>query len=320
MVGKKTPDNIVTASILPVILNRSPYATPNEALKRAIDAEAGHAPDYLPQNEPMFWGDTLEGPVLTEAAKRLSLTHLELEFDEAVFHDHLPFACSLDGQALGGKVFTHDPANGIYVPQGGSVDTTGLGVLEAKVTSNAPEDVPAPHRGPIQLQGQLMCTGHTWGAVCVLYRGNELRIFLYRVDDEARADITDAIHEFERRKRDIDWYDVLTSSDGNVAWDRVDDGAPPLDLNNIEDGEYYAEMLLQARADKKAAEQAIDIAEAGLKEILGNHEEGSVTVDGDSYYIKWPMRRTKAQPAKTVAAKPESVMRQKTLTVKAVAR
>jgi len=113
MVGKLTPDNIVTASILPVILNRSPYATPNEALKRAIEAEAGNAPDYLPQNEPMFWGDTLEGVILTEAAKRLSLTHLETELDEAIFHDHLPFACSLDGQALGGKTFTHDPANGI---------------------------------------------------------------------------------------------------------------------------------------------------------------------------------------------------------------
>ena len=318
MVGKKTPDNIVTASILPVIRNRSPYATPNEALKRAIAAEAGDAPDYLPQNEPMFWGDTLEGVILTEAANRLSLTHLETELDEAIFHDHLPFACSLDGQALGGKTFTHDPANGIYVPQGGSVDTTGLGVLEAKVTANAAEDVPAPHRGPMQLQGQLMCTGYAWGAVCVLYRGNELRIFLYRVDDEVRADITDAIHEFERRKRDIDWYEVYTSADGNVAWDRVDDGAPPLDLNEIEDGEFYAEMLVQAKADKKAAEQQIDIAEAGLKEILGNPEEGSVTVDGSSFYIKWPMRRSRAQPAKTVPAKPESVTRQKTLTVKEV--
>ena len=320
MVGKKTPDDIVTASILPVIRRLSPYATPNEALARAIDAAAGKPVTYLEQSEPMFWGDTLEGPVLTEAAKRLSLTHLELEFDEAIFHDHLPFACSLDGQALGGKTFTHDPANGIYVPQGGSVDTTGPGVLEAKVTSSAPEDVPAPHRGPIQLQGQLMCTGYAWGAVCVLYRGNELRIFLYRVDEDERRAITDAIHEFERRKRDIDWYDVLTSDDGNVAWASVDDGAPALDLNNIEDGEYYAEMLIQAKADKKAAEQSIDIAEAGLKSILGNHEEGSVTVDGADYYIKWPMRRTRAQPAKTVAAKPESVTRQKTLTIKEVAR
>ena len=200
------------------------------------------------------------------------------------------------------------------------VDTHGLGVLEAKNTSAAPEDAPAPHRGPLQLQAQMMCTDAAWGAVCVLYRGNELRIFLYRVDEDERSEIIDAIHEFERRKRDIDWYDVYTSADGNVAWDRVDDVAPPLDLNEIEDGEFYAEMLVQAKADKKAAEQQIDIAEAGLKEILGNHEEGSVTVDGDSYYIKWPMRRTKAQPAKTVAAKPESVTRQKTLTVKAVAR
>ena len=32
MVGKLTPDNIVTPSILPVILNRTPYATPTEAL------------------------------------------------------------------------------------------------------------------------------------------------------------------------------------------------------------------------------------------------------------------------------------------------
>ena len=318
MVGKKTPDNIVTASILPVIRNRSPYATPNEALKRAIAAEAGDAPDYLPQSEPMFWGDELEGVILKNAAKRLSLTLLETEFEEAIFHDVLPFACSLDGQGLGSKVFTHDPANGIYVPQGGSVDTTGLGVLEAKVTANAAEDVPAPHRGPMQLQGQMMCTGYAWGAVCVLYRGNELRIFLYRVDEDERNEIIDAIHEFERRKRDIDWYDVYTSADGNVAWDRVDDVAPPLDLNEIEDGEFYAEMLVQAKADKKAAEQQIDIAEAGLKEILGNHEEGSVTVDGSSFYIKWPMRRSKAQPAKTVPAKPESVTRQKTLTVKEV--
>jgi hypothetical protein len=318
MVGKLTPDTLISASRIAVLMGVSPYETPNELMRSILDARQGKPRQWLEQNEPMFWGDTLEGVILTEAAKRLSLTHLETEFDEAIFHDHLPFACSLDGQALGGKTFTHDPANGIYVPQGGSVDTTGLGVLEAKVTANAAEDVPAPHRGPMQLQGQLMCTGYAWGAVCVLYRGNELRIFLYRVDDAMRDDIIDAIHEFERRKRDIDWYEVYTSADGNVAWDRVDDGAPPLDLNEIEDGEFYAEMLVQAKADKKAAEQQIDIAEAGLKEILGNHEEGSVTVDGSSFYIKWPMRRSRAQPSKTVPAKPESVTRQKTLTVKEV--
>jgi len=318
MVGKLTPDNIVTASTVPVILNASPYATPNDQLRRAIEAEAGNPPERLEQNQPMYWGDTLEPVILAEAVKRLSLTHADLDIGQPVFHDHLPLACSLDGEAVGGKAFTHDPANGIYVPQGGVIDTTGLGVLEAKNTSLAPEDTPAPHRGVLQLQAQLMCTGRTWGAVCVLYRGSDLRIFLYRADEEVQRTIFDAVHEFERRKRDVDWYPVYTSDDANTAWDRVDEGAEQLDLNNISDAEHWASALIAAKADKKAAEAEIDIAEAELKQILGNHEEGSIDVDGSRYYIKWPMRKTRAQPAKTVPAKPEKMVRQKTLTLKEV--
>ena len=53
-----------------------------------------------------------------------------------------------------------------------------------------------------------------------------------------------------------------------------------------------------------------------LKEMLGNHEEGQIEVDGSVYYIKWPMRNYKAQPAKTTEAKPARQVRAKTLTVK----
>ena len=35
-----------------------------------------------------------------------------------------------------------------------------------------------------------------------------------------------------------------------------------------------------------------------------------------TYYIKWPMRNYKAQPAKTTEAKPARQVRAKTLTVK----
>lgn len=319
MVGKLTPDDIVTASTVPAIMGFSPYQTPNEKLHDAIQSAAGNPPKRIPQNQPMFWGDTLEPVILAETAKRLGLVYVKTDIDTPFFHSVLPFACSLDGEGSGSKVFTHDPANGIYVPQGGEVDTSSIGVLEAKNAScRAEEPQPSPHRGVWQIQAQMEITQRSWGCLAVLYQGNDLRLYLYRRDEAMVDEITDAVHEFERRKRDIDWYPVYTSEDGNVAWDRVDDAAPPIDLNNIEDGEFYAEMLVQAKADKKAAEQQIDIAEAGLKEILGNHEEGSVTVDGASYYIKWPMRRVRAQPAKTVPAKPESVMRQKTLTVKAV--
>jgi len=133
-----------------------------------------------------------------------------------------------------------------------------------------------------------------------------------------RDEILDAVHEFERRKRDIDWYPVYTSDDGNVAWDRVDSGAPPLDLNDNSDAEHWASVLIESKAQKKALEQEIDIAEAELKQILGNHEEGSLDIDGSRYYIKWPMRKTRAQPAKTIPAKPEKTVRQKTLTLKEV--
>jgi len=316
MVGKLTPDDILTASRIPAAMNMSPYTTPNELLKEAIDTIAGNPPARIPQNEAMRFGDLMEPVILTEAAYRLDLDHVNVDISEPAFHPDLPLACSLDGRGDGGIVFEHNPAHGIYVPQGGVVDTHGPGVLEAKNTSAAPESVPAPHRGPLQLQAQMMCTNYAWGAVCVLYRGSELRIFLYRADEEVQAQIEDAVHEFERRKRDIDWYPAASSADANVAWDRVDDAAPALDLNGVADADHWTSALLAAREARRAAEAEIDQCETMLKEMLGNHEEGRVDADGSTYYIKWPMRQYKAQPAKTTEAKPARSIRAKTLTIK----
>jgi len=317
MVGKLTPDDQMSASRIPALLGLSPYKTPNELLKEAIDAAAGNPPDRFEQNEAMRFGDLLEPTILREAAYRLDLEDVVTDINEAVQHPDLPLACSLDGRGRGSFVFEHNPAMGIYVPQGGVVDTKGRpGCLEAKNTSAAPEERPAPHRGPLQLQAQMMCTDYAWGAVCVLYRGSELRIFLYRQDPDVQAQIEDAVHEFERRKRDVDWYPAMSSDDANVAWDRVDSGAPAIDLNGIADADHWASILIAARDQKRSAEADIDEAETMLKEMLGNHEEGQVHVDGSTYYIKWPMRNYKAQPAKTTEAKPARQVRAQTLTVK----
>ena len=316
MVGKLTPDDIVTASRVPALMGLSPYTTPNELLKEAIEAAAGNPPERLAQNEAMRFGDLLEPVILDEAAYRLDLQDVVTDITEAVHHPDLPLACSLDGRGRGGIVFEHNPAMGIYVPQGGVVDTSGPGCLEAKNTGAAPEEAPAPHRGPLQLQAQMMCTDYAWGAVCVLYRGSELRIFLYRQDQDMQDQIEDAVHEFERRKRDVDWYPAVSSADANVAWSRVDDGAPAVDLNEVADADHWASVLLAAREARRAAEAEIDECETMLKEMLGNHEEGQIEVDGSVYYIKWPMRNYKAQPAKTTEAKPARQVRAKTLTVK----
>ena len=53
-----------------------------------------------------------------------------------------------------------------------------------------------------------------------------------------------------------------------------------------------------------------------LKERLGSHDEAVGVVGNRSYYVKWPMRNFKAQPAKTTPAKPARIARQGTLTIK----
>jgi hypothetical protein len=317
MVGKKTPDDIITASVIPVIMNMSPYKTPNDQLAKALASIEGKPdPDPFTGNEACDWGDRSEGMILTEAAERLNLTDLKLEHD-AIFHDTLPFAASLDGTADGGlgHEVTTDPAKGIYCVDG-PVWVDGVGVLESKLTSSKPEDRPAPHRGPLQLQGQLMATKHTWGAVCVLYGGVELRIFLYQANAAVQSRITDEIEEFERRKFDVDWYPIQSSADGNTAYSRVDNGAPPITLEGG-DNDWLAQ-LVNAKDAKKAAEADIDEAEAMLKERMGSHDEASGIVGNTAYYVKWPMRNFKAQPAKTTPAKPARIARQGTLTIKEV--
>jgi hypothetical protein len=222
---------------------------------------------------------------------------------------------SLDGTADGGlgHEVTTDPAKGIYCVDG-PVWVDGVGVLESKLTSSKPEDRPAPHRGPLQLQGQLMATKLIWGAVCVLYGGVELRIFLYQANAAVQSRITDEIEEFERRKFDVDWYPIQSSSDGNTAYPRVDNGAPPITLEG-EDNDWLAQ-LVNAKDAKRAAEGDIDEAEAMLKERMGSHDEAVGMVGNRSYYVKWPMRNFKAQPAKTTPAKPARIVRQSTLTIK----
>ena len=115
MVGKKTPDDIVTASRIPLLMNASPYGTPNDLLAEALASIEGKPnPNPFNGNEACDWGDRSEGMILTEAAERLNLTDLKLEHD-AVFHDTLPFAVSLDGTADGGlgHEVTTDPAKGM---------------------------------------------------------------------------------------------------------------------------------------------------------------------------------------------------------------
>lgn len=315
MVGKLTPDWMLSASRIPVLLNASPYQTQNDLLAEMIKIDEGGEPTRIPQNELMAWGDRLEPIVLTEAAARLGLTNVELEFSEAVKHDHLPLAASLDGVGCGKGDIIADLNKGIYTPGASRVNITGLGCLEAKTTQAMAEDLPPPHRGPLQLQAQMMTTGYAWGVVAVLYRGSELRLFVYQADPAVQSRIMQAVHDFEQRRKNKDWYEPVSAEDAATAYSRVDASAPPIELAS-EQARDWLNQLVVAKRNKAVAEQDIDEASAAIMQIMGSHKEAVGTVGNQMIKVTWPERRFKAQPERIVPAKPESVARQKTLTIK----
>lgn len=316
MSGKKTPDTMLSCSRLPALMGLSKYSTPNDELELSIRAIKGEERENK-QNESMAWGDRLEAIILREAAERLQLADVQTEHTVAMYHDELELCCSLDGTGDGhGQVIRTDVDAGIYVIGQESIALDGMGVLEAKLTAVSPEDAPALYRGPIQLQGQMDIMQVKWGAVCVLYRGTELRIFLFAPHQQTIDTIAQVTRDFQRRldtfkaSGEIDYYPPANSEDADRMFPVAEDKVVTLDV----EAELLAEKIASAKTAISFAEKDRAEAETKLKTMLG---DASCGIAG-RYEIKWPMRSFKAQPAKTVPAKEAYSIRQSTLSVKEV--
>jgi len=314
MAGKLTDDKQMSASRLPGLLGFSKYSTPNDELQYSINALDGkERPDI--GNEAMGWGNTLEPVILSEAAKRLGITQFDTEIRKAFTHDSIPLSCSLDGTGEGeGQTITHDPSNGIYVVGADSIVLRGTGVLEAKLTKTNPEDTPHLARGPIQLQGQMLVTGHRWGAVCVLYGGIELRVFLFDTHYETQQKIVSSVLEFSSKlekyktTKEIDWYPPESSREVDRFFPEAKKEEIELDGNALE----LAQSIIRNKTLIRKAEAEIDSDEKEIKMLLGSAERGKV----GSLHISWPMRSYKASLEKITPAKPAYSIRQSSLSIK----
>jgi len=317
MAGKLTDDKAMSASRLPGLMGFSKYSTPNDELQFSINAIDGkERPDI--GNEAMGWGNTLEPVILEQAAKRLGIEKFDTQIDKAFTHDVVPLSCSLDGVGFGvGQEIHNDPDKGIYVVGQDSIILDGPGVLEAKLTKTMPEDVPHLARGPIQLQGQMLVTGHKWGAVCVLYQGIELRVFLFAPHKETQAAIARAVHDFQdkldkyTKTAEIDWYPPASSKELDRIYPQA---ASKEEVDLGREAEDWAVVISHNKAAIRAAEAAIEDAEKHLKSLLGQAERGRA----GHYVISWPMRNYKAAAERLVPAKPAYSIRQSSLTIKEV--
>ena len=87
MVGKLTPDNMISASVVPVIMGLSPYKTQNEHLKRIIALDNGEPdPETFNGNEATHHGDALEPYILKTACERLGITESDLNLNDCLLY------------------------------------------------------------------------------------------------------------------------------------------------------------------------------------------------------------------------------------------
>lgn len=316
MVNKVTPDTMLSASRLPSVMGLSRYNTPNDELEFSIRALNGQdRPDI--GNESMDWGNQMEPLILKEAAKRLQLVDLITDHDKPFFHDEWPLCCSLDGSADGrGQIFTTDQDAGIYVIGQDSIQLDGLGVLEAKLTAMDAEDSPPLWRGPVQLQAQMSIMGVKWGAVCTLYRGTQLRIFLFAPHQGTLDRISEVAFDFQSRldnwknTGEVSYYPPQESEKWPEYRGEYPADEEPITLDDS--ASELAQLIIGANAAIKQSEAIKEEAENKLKKLIGDHTKAVV----GQYTISWPMRSYKAQPEKVVPAKAAYTIRQSTLSIK----
>ena len=294
MVGKVTTIQKMSASRLPNIMGFSPWSTPNDELDVTLRARKEGVHHYeIKVGEAADWGNDMEDIILTRAAERLGLSDLRLEYDKPYMYKDI-LQASLDGGAKAQRLVVNtDPDAHIYVMNAeGTITLDGPGVLEAKLTRAAPSDVPAPYRGPIQLQGQMLCTGAQWGVIATLYQGVELYIYVYKANPEMQQKIVMACSDFERRVRDEDWYPAMSAAE---AADMKGDAPEDVHMDADDDLQEKIERLAHLRTELKAYEALVTDLQLDIMNAMG---EANIC-NTERYRVTWPVRRVKAKPAQT---------------------
>jgi predicted phage-related endonuclease len=314
-VGKLTPDDQLSASELPVLMGMSRYKTVNELLKEKTEFINGKERENI-TNEAMTWGNLTESIILEESARRLGVSALKLDHTEPYQHKTAAVACSLDGTADGdGIEIMTDIEQGIICVNADKIKLDGVGVIEAKLTSHEVEsaDQLPLYRGPLQLQMQMDIMGATWGAVCVLYKGTQLKVFVYERDEEVLTRLHESIADFQRRldrfksEDFIEWYDITDPTEASKLWD--DPNNVTVDIPEVEE---YAQKIIEIRDminDLEAQSKDMEIKIMDKMRDVAHAHAGR-------YKISWPTINYKAVPEKVVPAKPARTIRQSKLRIR----
>lgn len=312
-IGKLSDDTSMSCSRLAALLGYSPHnsfgSTPNDELQKSIDALERKSNREDPQSDsPAYWGNKFEGQILQSTADRIGVD-ADIEILERVTHKEIPLQGSLDGIGKGtGQVIHTDSSKNIFVIGADSITLDGPGVLEAKLTGSPAKADPELFRGPVQVQGLMMCTGYKWAAIGTLYRGTDLKIYLCPQDKSLQEKIRFEVKDFQSRidlyRNDgvTDWYNALTPNDAANTYHFLDDDQKPITLPE-KLSELAMEYLDNEAAAKALASHKREIMTV-LMDYMGAKEKAMVIENGKTVAeVIWGMTppRTeyvvKARPA-----------------------
>lgn len=309
MVGKMSDDRMMSGSRIPVLYlwtyeDGHPWSTPNDELRKSIDAKHGVYERTDTLGEPGICGNLLENALVENCCEELGIPE-PLCSPPVVRKEH--FQCSLDGLTTVPAPVTVF-ANGIIEIDGGetSIQISGPIPIECKVTSDFRRDDVPLYRGPIQLQMQMMAVNANFGVLITLHRGIERHIKIYRKNALIQDRIAELSKDFADRVESEQMYKPVNVDDASKVYASADGG---VELPQLTD---KVQRLVNLRQDAKAIETEIDALQT---EIMCEMQDAEEAIIG-SYRVKWPVRKYKAQPERVVPAKDAYEVRLKTLQIK----
>tara|TARA_R100000231_G_scaffold50965_4_gene43127 strand:+ start:5145 stop:6116 length:972 start_codon:yes stop_codon:yes gene_type:complete len=311
LVGKLTRYDRATSSIISIIFDESPYQTPNQALKTAIDARNGIYPEQW-QNNRQRTGDLLEPVILGEAVERLGLDEVNTDLTEKFEHPTLPLEASLDGLAYAtNRKIKADADRGIYIPESkNEIVLNGQIVMECKCTSIAhPFDTPPNWLGVLQLKSSMNILNAKFGILAILYNSTDLRYYIYEADPKFYKVLASKVLDFDRRIDEEDYYTPQNSDDARLMYATCEE---EINISLPGKDDQLIESILDKKEKIKTFQVEIDQMQTQIMKHLGNHRKGTTK----NYEVDWGETNFKAKPEKVVPAKEAYTIRNKSLKFK----
>lgn len=308
MVGKLSDDRYMSGSRLPVLYlwlvakDSHPYSTPNDELRRSIEAVDGTLRDFQ-IGEPGICGNLLENVLVENACEELNIP--EPVLSPPVVEYKKTFQVSLDGLSWVKDPLVVHPGGILSIEGDEPVTLSGPIPIECKVTSDYPTDEPPLYRGPIQLQAQMRAVDAEFGVLITLHRGIERRIRIYKANAEIQDQLVHLADDFKRRVYETEYYPPVTVDD---AVQTHPEASGEIELPDLTD---RIARLLELRETAQNFETEIKALEV---EIMNEMQDAEIAYC-NQYKVKWPVRNYKAQPEKITPAKEARTVRLKTLQI-----